>query len=41
MDMIERIENLGDSYEISFYNYDKKAYMSKGKYQFLKEKYRF
>jgi len=36
--MIECIESLGDSYEISFYGYDKKAYMSKGKYIFIKDK---
>lgn len=36
--MIEWIESLGDSYEISFINCDKKAYMSKGKYQFIKDK---
>ncbi|MDD4568787.1 MAG: LytTR family DNA-binding domain-containing protein [Tepidanaerobacteraceae bacterium] len=37
--IIEWIESLGDSYEISFYNYDKKAYMSKGKYQFIKDRF--
>lgn len=36
--MVECIESLGDSYEISFYGYDKKAYMSKGKYLFIKDK---
>ncbi|AYO30148.1 DNA-binding response regulator [Biomaibacter acetigenes] len=39
MEMVEKIENLRDTYEISFYDYNEKAYMSKGRYQFLKEKF--
>jgi len=39
IEMIEKIENLRDTYEVSFCDYSGKAYISKGKYQFLKEKF--
>ncbi|MCG1011915.1 response regulator transcription factor [Tepidanaerobacter sp. GT38] len=40
MEKIERIENLRDTFEISFYDYPQKAYISKGKYRFLKEEFK-
>ncbi|MCG1011905.1 LytTR family transcriptional regulator DNA-binding domain-containing protein [Tepidanaerobacter sp. GT38] len=40
MEMIGKIENLRDTFEISFYDYPQKAYISKGKYRFLKEEFK-
>lgn len=37
--MIDMIQNMGESYIITFHNYDKTVLMSKNRFQFLKDKF--